>query len=197
MGMARRRGVLLVMSTLLILVAPPAAHPLYAKDKVLIVYGGRMTDGNYGKALSKDVEFVDAYLVVVALGWTLARYLDGDLTLEVEGQVGKYFGEQDNFEFNLPVVGRWQKFPWSSTVATSFAFGLGLSYATEEPEVEKMTHDGETSQLMAYWFPELTLGPPSASWAVTLRLHHRSTAFGLLAETGGSNTYVAGLKFPL
>jgi len=194
-GIVRNRSVGIGVFTLMMLMVPGPSDPLYAKDLSLTVYGGRMTDGNYGKALSKNVEFVDAYILVVALAWTAGRYFDDALQLEVEVQIGKYFGEQDNFEFNLPVIGRWQRFPWNSAVATSFAFGLGLSYATEEPEVEKMTHDGITEQLLAYWVAEITLGPPESIWAVVLRLHHRSTAFGLFAETGGSNTFAAGLKF--
>jgi hypothetical protein len=79
-------------------------------------------------------------------------------------------------------------------VDTSFAFGLGPSWATEEPEVEVMIK-GTTEQFLAYWFTEITLGPPEANWAVVFRLHHRSKAFGLLAEEGGSNTLAAGLKF--
>jgi hypothetical protein len=54
---------------------------------------------------------------------------------------------------------------------------------------------GTTKQWLVYWFSEIALGPPDSNWALVLRLHHRSTAFGLLAEEGGSNTLTTGLKF--
>lgn len=182
------------MLALLTLVEPALSDPPFANDLALTVYGGRMTDSSFGETLSTDVEFIDTYIAVVALAWTAAHFLDDALTLEVEGQVGKYFGDQDNLEFNLPVAGRWRNFPWDSVVDTSFAYGVGLSYATEEPEAEKMIHEGTTSRLMGYWFGEITLGPPGRNWAVALRLHHRSPAFGLFAASGGSNTFAAGLK---
>jgi len=40
---------------------------------------------------------------------TLRRY--DPLSLELAGQVAKHFGKQGNWELNLPVVGRWHRFP--------------------------------------------------------------------------------------
>lgn len=168
--------------------------PVLAQDYALTVYGGRVTEDRWFESLPPNVNFVDAYILVGALGWTMKRLYDGALTLEIEGQAAKYFGDQENLEFNLAVAGRWHKFPWDKTVETSFAFGLGPSWAAEEPEVEVMIK-GATKQFLIYWFTEITLGPPDANWAVVFRLHHRSKAFGLVAEEGGSNTLAAGLKF--
>jgi hypothetical protein len=165
-----------------------------AQDYALTVYGGRVTEDRWFEALSPNVNFVDAYILVGAVAWTWKRLHHGALTIEIEGQMAKYFGEQEHLEFNLPVVGRWHKFPWNNTVDTSFAFGLGPSWATEEPEVEIMI-SGSTQQLLVHWFTEITIGPPDNDWAVVFRLHHRSKAFGLVAENGGSNTLTAGLKF--
>ena len=165
-----------------------------AQDYALTVYGGHVTEDKWTDSISSNVNFVDAHILVGALAWTMTRLYDGALSLELEGQVAKYSGVQDHFEFNLPVIGRWQKFPWNKVVDTSFAFGLGLSWATEEPKVEKMLNDS-TQQLLIYWLIEIALGPPNANWAMVFRLHHRSDAFGLIAEDGGSNTLAAGLKF--
>ena len=165
-------------------------------DFAVTVYGGRMTDDSYSETLSGGADFISAYVFVGAFSWTFARYLDEALSLELEAQVGKWWGDQDNMEFNLPVAMRWSKFPWNHNVATSFAFGIGPSWATDEPEGEIERHD-ETQQFLVYWFGELALGPPASSWAWVFRLHHRSGAFGLVADQGdgGSNTLAAGLKY--
>ena len=166
----------------------------YAEDLAVTVYGGRVTDADAAHALSPNVDFVDAYLVTGALAWTFKRILDDKLSLEVEGNVGKYFGDQKHWEFNAAVACRWHWFPWSDTVATTFAWGVGPSYATEVPKVEETTHSS-TQQWLVFWFAEITLGPPGSRWAGIFRLHHRSTGFGTVARNGGSNTLALGLKF--
>ena len=131
---------------------------------------------------------------MTALAWTVKRFNDGAFTLEIEGQAAKYYGSQEHMEFNLALAGRWWKSYRNETADLSFAFGVGPSWAAEEPEVEAMINES-TRQFLIYWFIETTLGPSDANWAVVFRLHHRSTGFGLVAEEGGSNTLAAGLKF--
>jgi hypothetical protein len=168
----------------------------YAEDIALSVYGGRVTDDDATHVITANVDFVDAYLLAGAVAWTFKRFFDDSLSLEVEGNVAKYFGDQDNWEFNAAVAARWQKFPWSDTVATSIAWGFGPSYASEVPEVEETIHRS-SQKFMVYWFGEISLGPPKSHWAAFFRLHHRSTGFGVVADDGGSNTLALGLKFYL
>lgn len=78
-------------------------------------------------------------------------------------------------------------------MATSLAWGIGPSYATEVPPVERETNDS-SSRWLIYWFGELTLGPPAADWELLLRLHHRSDGFGTVADDGGSNALCAGVR---
>lgn len=172
--------------------APAAA---LAQDFSLAIYGGRLTREKWQKALSPGADFADATIVVAAASWTFSRFFDGKLSAELEAQVGKYFGDQDHWEFNLPLLGvRWHRFPWDEYLATSLAWGIGPSYATGVPEVELETN-GSSSRWLIYWFGELTLGPPAAGWEVLLRLHHRSDGFGTVADDGGSNAVCAGLRY--
>ena len=140
-------------------------------------------------------DYVDVYLLVGALARDYGSRFDGALRLEAEGQLARYFGDQDHWEINAaPVVARWQRFPWSKSVATSFAFGLGLSYASELPPVE-VELEGTSERLLVYWMAEITAGPPHGRWAVSLRLHHRSDAWGLLGEDGGMNALGLGFRY--
>jgi hypothetical protein len=161
----------------------------------------------YGARISSEVgwedillnpvgaDFVDAFLVAGALSRPYASFRDGALALEAEGQVAYNFGDQDHWEFNVvPILARWQRFPWNHRVETSAAFGLGLSYAAELPEVE-VEIEGESQQLLIYWVIEVTAGPMRAPWAVSLRLHHRSVAWGLMGDEGGMNAVGLGIRY--
>ena len=139
--------------------------------------------------------YVDDYLLVGALSKRYALLYDGALQLEAEGQVAYALNGQHYWQLNaVPIVVRWQRFPWENTVAMSTAFGLGLSYATQLPELE-VELEGDTSQLLVYWVAEVTAGPPRASWAVSLRLHHRSVAYGLFGDKGGMNALALGVRY--
>ena len=169
-------------------------EPVLARDHALTVYGGRMTEDRWQYALPPGADFVDTYILVTAVSWTFREFYDDALALEIEGQAAKYYGDQDHLEFNFALGGRWRKFPWSENVDTSVAFGIGPSWATEQPEAEVMIHGG-ADQLLVFWFLEATLGPPGAGWTTIYRLHHRSKAWGTVGDDGGSNTLAAGLRF--
>ena len=155
---------------------------------------GLLTEESWEQSLQPGVEFADSTIAVASASWTFYRAFEGNLSFELEANVAKHFGDQDHWEFNLPVVGfRWHRFPWDRYVATSFAWGIGSSYATEVPEVENEIND-ESKQWLIYWFGEFTFGPPGANWEFLARLHHRSDAFGQL-NGGGSNALCAGFRY--
>lgn len=185
-----RAAVLLVCSALL------AASPAGARESAVTFYVGRISSVNAWHDLIKEpnrAEFVDAYVAVAALSHEFGRYYDGRMSFEGEGQIGYNFGDQSHWEANVAMGPRWHAFPWNDAVATSVAFGLGLSLASEVPEVE-IALEGESKQLLVYWSMELTMGPPRSNLALSLRLHHRSGAFGLLADDGGMNAVALGAR---
>ena len=171
-----------------------AAEPA---DSALTGYVGRITTVNAWHNIvtePSEVEFADAYLAALALSYTLAGYREDALSLETEGQVVYNFGDQSHWEFNALLASRWHRFPWDESLATTMAFGLGLSYATEVPEVE-IQLEGSSKQLLIYWMFEMTFAPPGSRWAASIRLHHRSKGFGLMADDGGMNALAAGIRF--
>lgn len=169
-----------------------------AAKRALTVYGARISSEATWQHVIKDpfgTDFVDSWLVAAALSRSYASVLHDSLAFEAEGQIVYHFGEQDHWEFNaVPVVARWRRFPWNRVIATTAAFGLGLSYATEVPEVELALED-TSERTLIYWVAEFTGGPPGSNWAVSLRLHHRSDAFGLMAEDGGMNAVGLGVQW--
>jgi hypothetical protein len=65
--------------------------------------------------------------------------------VEAEGQVVYNFGDQSHWEFNALPGSRWHQFPWNESLATTMAFGLGLSYAAEVPR-SKSSSKGRASR---------------------------------------------------
>jgi hypothetical protein len=185
------------IAAILLLLAPGAGVAAPA-DWAATVYGARISTQPGWEDLFLDTagtRFTDSYLLVGAFAHRYTQRYDGALAIEWEGQVARHFGDQQHWEFNaLPVVLRWRKFPWSEHIATSAAFGLGLSFATEMPAVE-VELEGESHRTLVYWVMELTAGPPARDWAVSLRLHHRSVAYGLMGDEGGMNAVGLGVRF--
>ena len=181
----------------LVLLLSPSMLRAEPGDWSATVYGARISSQPGWEDIlidSAGTEFVESYLLTAALSRQYAARYDGALALEAEGQVVRHFGDQTHWEFNaVPLLLRWNRFPWSARVASSAAFGLGLSYASEMPPVE-VELEGESSQWLVYWVMELTAGPVDAPWAVSLRLHHRSVGYGLMGEEGGMNAVGLGVR---
>ncbi len=166
-----------------------------ANDKAgaIVVFGGLLTNNHWEDALVPwTLDFRDSTFVGLAASHGIGRF-DHRLGFEIEGQVVRHFGDQDHWEFNLPIIGRWEAFPWDAVVDTSLAFGVGPSYSSEKPKVE-VANDGDSRRLLVYWMLEIEVGQPDTGWSAIFRLHHRSGAFGLVADEGGSNAMVIGLK---
>ena len=155
------------------------------------LYGGRFTTDNLKRVVSFSAEYADSYIGVLALSWQFAQ-LGEHIRLEVEGQVGKHFGEQDHWELNALVIARWVTFPWNAYLDTTFAVGEGISYATEVPKLEAQPG---ASQALNYLLFELSFALPGhPEWALVGRIHHRSGFWGALAPNS-SNAVGVGVKY--
>jgi len=159
---------------------------------IITPFGGQMTGNVWEEALNPaETEFVDSYLVGLAVGRDFAQR--GPWGFGWESQIVGHFGEQDHFEFNLPLYARYN-LPESWRFLKSLTFGLGLSYATNLPEVE-ISINQETSQTLVYWMGEMEFYLPPDDMTFVFRLHHRSNAYGLFPENGGSNAFVLGQRW--
>jgi len=182
-----------LLPTLVLLQSSVSA--MAVEDLALTVFAGQSTRNHWEDFFTSpgSLDFASSGLLAGALSKPLARYRGGDLTLEIEGQVIKHFGVQTHWELNAPLVARWHRFPWNPRVATTAAFGMGPSWSSTTPPLEVETRDGSQPWLI-HWFMELTLGPPDKDWSASMRLHHRSTGFGLMADKGGLDTLAIGVR---
>ena len=162
----------------------------------LTVYAGVHAQDHIGDVLEFKPTFEDnAYVGVVALArqfWHYKKYI----SFEAEGQIGKHSNADDQWEFVGLIIARWHEFPWNNYVNTSFALGDGISYYTKISNVEKKDEE-DAQHALNYLMLELTLGLPQyPKWDLVLRIHHRSSVFGLVGPSGsGSNFVCGGIKY--
>lgn len=140
--------------------------------------------------------YTDSFLASAAYSRAYQEHFDGALRTEYEINVTYNFGRQDHWELNVaPVSLRWQRFPWNDWLHTTVAFGLGLSYAFDYPEVEHEL-ENDTQQLLLFWMLEVTAGPAEGPWSAVLRLHHRSPGWGVMGVAdGGMNAPSLGFRY--
>ncbi len=170
----------------------------FATEYYLTLYGGKYSDNKLGHVLlSKPVDFIDAYLGVVALSRGFA-FESPAHQWELEAQLGKHYRGQRHWEFNIAALYRWQRFPWQALLRTTLAIGNGLSYATQTPPLEAASQSNVgATRLLNYVVVEMTVAPPEVTaWSLLVRVHHRSGVYGLFdGVEGGSNVITVGAKF--
>jgi hypothetical protein len=103
----------------------------------------------------------------------------------------------DILELDLYFMLRWRNFPWNRFVATTFAIGEGISWASQVPSVEKIDDDNDSRKLLNYLVFEATFALPShPDLQLVYRLNHRSGAYGLFDDSDfGSNVLGLGLRY--
>jgi hypothetical protein len=180
-------------------VAMPTLAADISSPHTLTFYTGRISsEATWHDVLLKPYsdKYTDAYLVAASYTRAYAEHLDGALRTEYEINVAYNFGEQGYWELNVaPIELRWERFPWNNMVRTTVAFGLGLSYAFEYPEVEERL-ENDTQQLLLFWQLELTAGPREGPWSAVVRLHHRSPGWGIMGVSdGGMNAPSVGFRY--
>jgi hypothetical protein len=165
------------------------------RDWAITLYSGRLTDSKLSSTGTFNFEFENAYFIDLGLSrrlYTFQNYFD----IEIEGQIARYFGDQDNWEFDLVAYFRWLLFPWNEYLNTSFAAGAGLSYATSVPAIEAKLYD-ETAQFLGALMFEFAFSlPDTPQWSFVTGVHHRSGAGGLFnGVRGASNAWDLGLRY--
>lgn len=189
----------LLFCTLLFCALPLAAQAedpsSINKTYAISVYGGTMTNEIWYKSITGQCGFMDDHMIAAAFGWTFYRPDSQWYALELEANMAKHWGMTDHMDFNMPIVTvRWEYFPWDEVLDTNLAFGIGPSYATSKPESE-IENDDDTRQFLIYWHISADFSLPDSPWALLLRLHHRSTGYGLFGHEGGGNVLTAGLRY--
>ncbi|MGD9006327.1 MAG: hypothetical protein PVG41_00335 [Desulfobacteraceae bacterium] len=160
-------------------------------------YIGQYSDTAFNEIIRFNTEFESSYVHVLSVGKELGVYKD-KIQYELEAQVSKHTGDQEHEEINAVFTLRWLPFWWDDYLDTSFAFGNGISYATEDPPLEiRDSDDDETSKWLYYFLVEMAfVVPKTTDWDLFMRIHHRSSVFGAIDNViAGSNFVGLGLRY--
>lgn len=185
-----------LLTLTMLLIMPPETAASEEQNYALNLYGAKLTSNNWEEFFTtpNELDPIDSHLLVISLAKRLGGY-QKLLSYEIEGQLAKHNGIQQHWEVNGLGVVRWEPFWWDRSLDTDAAFGLGLSYASEKPQAE-IQNEGSSQQWMIYWMMELAFSlPQQPDLALITRIHHRSEAYGLIADEGGANALAIGLKF--
>jgi hypothetical protein len=146
-------------------------------------------------APSTDIRFRNAYFVGAGFSRRRTTFFEA-LDVEALGQIAQHFGDGPHghqWELDGALGIRWTRFPWNQRLPTSIAFDLGPSYETGL-QPDEAAINGQTERWLAFWLAELEVAPPESLWSAVARIHHRSTGFGLLGKSGGSNSVAFGIR---
>jgi hypothetical protein len=119
-------------------------------------------------------------------------------TMEPEFGIGQRYGRESATEIWGAFFFRYHGFPWDRHLLTTVAISTGLNWASEITDVERdRANDGEGSQVMHFFAPEVTFALPShPNTELMIRIHHRSGVFGLVSDAfGGAQYATVGLRF--
>jgi hypothetical protein len=161
------------------------------------VFFGQGTESNFSEVLRRlfDVDGSGDRIAGISALRRLA-WLGPHLSIEVEALYAYHYGRERYHEGGLAAYARWHDFPWNSYVATTAAVGLGPSYTSRYPALERQSRMEDRSRVLNQLNLELTFAAPRRPESqLLLRLQHRSGVFGLFnGVTDGSNFLTLGLR---
>lgn len=184
-----------------------------AKPWNYFAYGGQFTATDLMPILFRQrTDYKDSYIAVLGASRE-ADFRIRFFQFESELNVVKHFGEMNHFEGNGLYSARVKNLFY---LPMSFAFGEGLSIASENPRLENkskgiyyenyqfliQSKGIESRNILNFIMVELDYGlsKPFYDSKIFMRIHHRSGVFGLLCPPDpacGSNFVSYGIKFTL
>lgn len=110
------------------------------------------------------------------------------------------FGDTEGGEFWAVGYLRYDGFPWTDHVYTTFGLSMGPDYVTRLPQVERGTDlrpEPNQSHFLNFFSPELTFALPDyPQYELALRYMHRSGIFGTYNGVyEGANSFVVGFRY--
>lgn len=164
-------------------------EPLWAAA----VWGGWGTDGDIENLPGVTSDFEKTWFAGVSLARQFVR--TGAFTWEFEAIAVRHFGWQRHWEGDLAVGVRWDGFSWPADLHSSVAIATGVSYASRMPAMEAAVNS-DTRKWLQFMAVEIDFTRPDRpDRALVLRLHHRSSVWGLYGtEHGGSNFVALGFR---
>ncbi len=185
---------LFLMLNFITLILPNAVFA--TKDLSVAIYGGPGTPTPLSEILIgfNNFKLVPQWNTTLAINQVI--FTENEFfAIEIEGQWSWYFDSQrPSQSFQAASILRWLDLPWSKIIESSFALGLGLSYANSIPKLENDTLEKQ-SKILVHLLFEYAFSVKK-DWDLLLRIQHRSGAFGLInGVVGGSDYLCLGVRY--
>lgn len=121
-------------------------------------------------------------------------------TVDLELGSAYRFGDTEGGEFWAAAFLRYDGFPWSNYVFTTFGLSFGPDFVTRLPQVERGTDarpEPNQSAWLNFFSPELTFALPDyPQYELSMRYMHRSGIFGTYNGVyEGANSFVLGFRY--
>jgi hypothetical protein len=156
------------------------------------VFAGAMTDNRWQDLAFTpwDVDYLLSFLFGAGINIAMSDpYVTriGVFYFSFEPQLKAHSGVQDLIQLDLPYAIRFS--PNAPVLGIDrFAFGIGQSYSQKASYVEDVRGSREAENTMIYREIEIEHTLRSLlRTSVFARLHHRSSGFGLMGNSGSSN----------
>jgi hypothetical protein len=168
------------------------------RDNGIAIMGGIFSPDVFSDIVTTpwDTRTDSIYLLSGSYNRRLTTVLN-HLDIEVEGGLGRRFGDNNSAEAYAALGLRWRAFPWDDFLTTSFAvYPIGPSYVANLSSAE-VSKDGRSANWLNFFSIELTVAAPSMpELEVLFRLHHRSGVFGLInGSTNGADFLSVGARY--
>jgi hypothetical protein len=163
----------------------------------MFFYSGVSTATSLLNILKVSVPEMGSYFITT-VGASKEFYRTKFMSFELEGQVSKHLEKASAFSAGAVLMVRWNYMPWHRMLPGSFGVGNGLSYSTENLDVET-TAIPKTAKLLYQIVIEFEfLFGHGSSWSAFIRDHHRSGMFGVFdGVVGGSDFLCLGIRYRL
>lgn len=188
-----RRGVTGCLAALLLGVSNGAVAQDNAPRLSFSVTAGAMSENGINVVFNLDeLRFYGNSFVGLAFGYE-KPLRDDRWLVGFEAQLNHHFGKDTYQELAFPATIRFRpRSPWVRSF-DSFAFGVGLSFTSETPQVE-IDRRGSSQRTLVYLLYEAAFAVGDTGDALYFRLHHRSDGYGLFAKDSGSNAFALGYR---
>lgn len=161
---------------------------LFARSSVFALFGPGTPSPLVDLIRVKDTKFVNQWDLTLGVNYAFYKN-DPWVHLEAELQASQYFDASHAQSYQAAFLVRWLQVPWRKYVNSSFAAGIGLSYATQIPQVERDLE--KSSKLLLHLVIEYAaFFDDKETWEALFRIQHRSGIFGTVGDVVGGSDYV-------
>lgn len=175
----------------------PEKTVLSAYDEAVFFFGGRFHQNWFGESLAPwAVTWDDTYVVGAGYQRTWLDWKDIRIGGEV-GVAGRLGATGSSAEIWAAVFARYDGYIVGNfRFSPSLSFGISYATGTQGHEAQRMNDWGHYQPLLVYLGPEFIFSlVDQPQWEVFTRFHHRSGAYGLIADMDASNAVTAGVRY--